>query len=76
MADLQSEIPEDDWFCQRCTTLKTSPSIEKKGIRCGLCTEFKGVLTNVSSGVFAFSWVHPICVIWNPYLSYKDFESK
>ena len=21
-------------------------------------------------------WVHPICVIWNPYVQYKDFTSK
>lgn len=21
-------------------------------------------------------WVHPVCVIWNPYVQYKDFTSK
>ncbi len=36
----------------------------------------KGVLVQVSSGAFSLEWVHPICILWNPYLYFKDFSQK
>lgn len=60
----------------RCENLRNRERATAQSIRCGLCTNLKGVLTQVSSGHFMFEWVHPICILWNPYLSYKDFQTK
>ena len=33
-------------------------------------------MTKVDSGLFQIDWVHPICVIWNPFVKYKNFTNK
>lgn len=74
--DIKDDIPEGDWICQRCQYLKSHSSGDIKKIRCGLCTDMKGVLVQVSSGALSIDWVHPICILWNPYIFFKDFIHK
>ena len=61
-SDLLDGIPEGDWFCIRCTTLKKDPSRPCTDIKCILCPKIEGILKPIRKDLKL--WVHPICVYW------------
>ena len=67
---------DENWFCQRCTELKTNPEMKCTEIRCFLCPEVQGILKKVSENEKSDLWAHIICVNWMPEIWWEDEKVK
>ncbi|CAI2367306.1 unnamed protein product [Moneuplotes crassus] len=64
--DIEYNIPDGDWFCERCNEIVATKKIPK----CTLCGGLKGVMVQTDR----LKWVHPICVNWMPGIYFFDAE--
>ena len=74
--ELRFEIPDQQWYCPRCSHLVQNPEINPIDVKCGLCSDLKGVMTKLLPNEYSITFVHPICVIWNPYIRYDNIFKK
>jgi NuA3 HAT complex component NTO1 len=66
-APLINHIPEDEWFCDKCTAAK---DVENRTIECVLCGGAEGLLKRTSCS----RWAHVSCALWLPEAFFVDAE--
>ncbi|TNV84149.1 hypothetical protein FGO68_gene12006 [Halteria grandinella] len=66
--DIKDDVPEGQWFCQRCTYLRSNPASNASSVQCRFCLSLKGMMVNDPG----FGWVHHTCVNWIPNIWFKD----
>lgn len=70
---LVKEIPEGDWFCNLCLTLKSEKTNKDKPFSCCLCPTKGGAMktTNVDG-----QWAHLVCAVLVPEVFFEDPEGR
>lgn len=68
--EIANKVPQDQWFCDRCKTLKENEKLKCRDIECFLCNDVKGVMKNVDKA--SNIWAHIICVNWTPGITFAN----
>lgn len=63
-----SEVPQGDWFCDRCLYLKKKKFSLDTEIVCCQCQQTGGAMKKTSDD----TWVHIICALWIPELTFDS----
>eukprot|EP00475_Leptophrys_vorax_P013187 TRINITY_DN19543_c0_g1_i1.p1 TRINITY_DN19543_c0_g1~~TRINITY_DN19543_c0_g1_i1.p1 ORF type:complete len:224 (-),score=36.40 TRINITY_DN19543_c0_g1_i1:104-745(-) len=67
-APLINYVPEDSWFCDRCTAVVNGD--DASAINCVLCGGSRGLLKRTSCS----RWAHVSCALWLPEAFFIDAE--
>jgi NuA3 HAT complex component NTO1 len=65
---LTKQIPEGDWFCERCRFIKNDTDL----IRCSLCPKIEGAMKQTIDG----KWAHLVCALLVPEVFFVDPEGR
>ena len=65
-----SSIPDEDWNCDLCVSIKQQKLGKKYEERCILCPVEGGALKNTEDG----RWGHVTCTLWNPDVRMRRIE--
>ena len=77
MRDLKNQVPQNDWFCQRCDYLCYN-NLNSSGVTCIYCRDLTGIMIPLakeySRNNHDCSWVHITCVNWNKHIYFKEIS--
>jgi NuA3 HAT complex component NTO1 len=65
---LSKQIPEGDWFCERCRFIKNDTDL----IHCSLCPKTEGAMKQTIDG----KWAHLVCALLVPEVFFVDPEGR
>ncbi|XP_045804634.1 protein Jade-3 isoform X2 [Trifolium pratense] len=65
---LAKEIPEGDWFCERCRFIKNDTDL----VHCSLCPNTEGAMKQTIDG----KWAHLVCALLVPEVFFVDPEGR
>ena len=75
MRDLKNQVPQNDWFCQRCDFLAYN-NLDASAVQCIYCRDLTGIMIPLSPQYsrdnHSCSWVHITCVNWNKDIYFEE----
>ncbi|TNV85459.1 hypothetical protein FGO68_gene6208 [Halteria grandinella] len=67
---LTNQVPQGNWYCDRCSVLNIDKNRKCTEIKCFLCPDIDGLMKCVDP--LNQLWAHVICVNYNPDINFKN----